>query len=244
MKIKSLGITVIGLTLIGIVMGLAVSRFVTAKVEPTTANSVGQTEQGEQVHSVPPFKFETSYAAVPFEDMVQTADVIVAGSVVDISKTKWNQDSGEYWEQTLKDDVGETRLSAIPYYEVTIIPKQVFVDPAQVANGKVVVTIIGMSPSDTAAAADELGLKAGSKIVAFVRQGELAWWNGSFTYNKTSGSFSYGMKPVLQMIGVPKDSFLEQGSDGLFRFSSRPDQSEAFTMSDLTRLVQEVRSKT
>lgn len=106
-------------------------------------------------------------------------------------------------------------MRALPYYEVTISPEQVIADSFGVKD-QLVVTVVGTSPVDYQTTAQDFGLKSGDEIIAFVEQGEIAWWNGRVTYNKTAGSFEMGMKPVLMFMGYPGDSYLLKGPDGLY----------------------------
>ena len=56
-----------------------------------------------------------TYRAVPFTEMARTADVAAAGVVVAISPTRWNQDSGQYWDETRVDAAGRsTTETALP----------------------------------------------------------------------------------------------------------------------------------
>jgi hypothetical protein len=233
MNTKRLVLSIIGLAGIGIAVGLMLSQLAAIRIAPTEAVEV--------THGQPAYAFEASYLTISFEEMVRTADLIVSGQVAEIGKTKWNQDGGEYWEETYKDEGGETRIGAFPYFEVTLSPEQVVFDPSHAADQPIVVTLIGMSPSDTQAAPDELGLRPGSEIVAFIRHGEVAWWRGQLDYDKVSGSFSIGRKPVLQFMGVPNESYMRLGEDGLFKFATRLDQTEALSLAELTMLVQDVR---
>ena len=65
---------------------------------------------------------DVSYQSLPFAEMARAAELVVAGQVTAVSETRWNQDSGAFWEESNIDAQGlETVDSALPYYEVTVL---------------------------------------------------------------------------------------------------------------------------
>jgi hypothetical protein len=132
-----------------------------------------------------------TYRAVPFTEMARTADVVVAGEVVAISPTRWNQDSGQYWEETRVDAAGRsTSETALPYYEVTVRAARPIVSDARrplAAGGTLVLTVIGASPLDARhpargpmpAETNALGVGVGDTAVFFADATSLAWRSGS-----------------------------------------------------------------
>lgn len=239
MKPAKLIFSILGLAGLGVAVGLTIRLLGAmgvgfgAGVNQTTNSDI------KSYSGRPPARVQFSYGAVSFEEMVKGASVILAGKVTNIGETKWNQDSGAYWEKTIKDEIGETTVTALPYYEVTISPEQIIVESFGVKD-QLVVTLIGTSPADYPIAAEDFGLKSGADIIAFVEQGEIAWGN-EVTYNEATYSFESAMKPVLGFMGYPRDSYLLKGEDGLYRFLGRPEPSRPFSSGELAELIQEKR---
>jgi hypothetical protein len=173
--------------------------------------------------------FIGTYGYLSFDDTIKYSDVILIGQVTNTEETKLNQDSGEYWAETIKDEVGETTIAASPYYEMTISPAQIIVDVLGIEK-EVVVTTLGNSPLDYG----ELRLKPGDEIIAFLFQHEIAWHNGEVTNNKNTNSFETGRKPVLGFIAAPNQSYLLKGSDGLYHFVENYEQLGPFALDALT----------
>lgn len=151
---------------------------------------------------------DVSYNDMPLSTKVAQAPLIVTGTVIDISPTRWNQDDGTFWEDTIDDAYGrQTVDSAVPYHTVTIKVDRTFADSLGVVGDtgdKVVLTVVGMGPgsvldrnTNTGASAgvmamssDSVSAKAGDRIIAFVQAGQLAWHNSA-------------MRPVLVPMGSP-----------------------------------------
>lgn len=172
-----------------------------------------------QVHT------ETTYADVAFSDRVAQADLIVVGKVTNISQTLWNQDSGEYWEETSAD--GSTLITGISYYTIDIEVNQSVV--ADVAAATVAVTAIGENTLVGEAASSEQNdqLKVGDEVVVFAQKSEMAWREN-------------GTRSILQLMGIPNESYLIKGEDGLYHSvnSSVP----AISLEDLIDDITEQRS--
>jgi hypothetical protein len=233
------------LILVGLAVGIGLTisllapmgiRFNTG-VNETSTNSNSATYAGR-----PPVAVEMTYATVSFDEMIARADIILAGQVTKIGETKWNQDSGAYWEQSIKDDNGETIVHALPYYEVMLTPEQIIIDSLGIKGDQLVITVIGTSPSDYQTAIHENSLKSGDNIITFVRKAEIAWWAGEVTFNKETNSFESGKKPVLLFMGSPDSSYLLRRPDGLYRFVARQDEPGPLSLGELTKLVQEKRN--
>ena len=127
------------------------------------------------------------------------------------------------------------------YYEVTISPEQIIADSFGIKEDQLVITVLGTSPTDYQITDHDYRLKSGDEIIVFVRQGEIAWWNGKVTYNKETSSFESGRKLVLLFMGVPNNSYLLKGQDGLYRFLATQEQSSPLSLGELTKLIQEKR---
>jgi len=182
--------------------------------------------------------------------MNKNADVIVAGRAMAIGETKWNQDSGEYWEEVFQDDSGyETIVRAVPYYEITMSADDLIADSLGLKEGHLIITVIGFSPLDQQAEAPTFHPKIGDEIVAFVRQAEIGWYSGEITYNREDG-FETGRRDALLLIGGPDNSHLLRNENGLYYrpsakeslFSPAAELTGAITLEQLDRIVHEKRT--
>lgn len=142
-----------------------------------------------------------SYAEMSLRERVESADAVVRGTVAGISPTKWNQDSELYWEETVVDEIGETTLTALPYYEVEIVVSDIPLTFRKMGK-TVVLTILGESPlGDTT---EHAGISFGDDVVLFARDTELVWRGGT-------------RRRVLMPVGAPDASIFSRGTDGLYR---------------------------
>lgn len=158
---------------------------------------------------------DVSYSDLPLATKVAKAPLIVTGTVVDISPTRWNQDDGTFWEETADDAFGtQTVDSAVPYHVVTIKIDRTLADTLGVttaSGGKVAVTVVGMRGGDgidaaqrpdggqgvMALSSDSVSADVGERVVAFVRPGQLAWRGGP-------------MRAVLAPMGSPGTTVLSE----------------------------------
>lgn len=158
---------------------------------------------------------DVSYSDLPLATKVAKAPLIVTGTVVDVSPTRWNQDDGTFWEETVDDAYGtQTVDSAVPYHVVTIKIDRTLADTLGVtasSGGKVAVTVVGMrdgggfeearkpdgAPGVLALSSDSVSANAGERVVAFVRPGQLAWRGGA-------------MRAVLAPMGSPGTTVLSE----------------------------------
>lgn len=173
--------------------------------------------------------FEASYANVSIDEQIEVADVIFVGAVIHISETHWNQDSGEYWEEVVYDEIGDTRYVGLPIYTIELLVKQPIVGNMQ-QNDSLIITVVGASPlEDNHESVDnEYVLQDGDNVVMFARNSELAWREGT--------------KPILQLMSAPEQSYFLQGDDGLYRtaqLNARNQPEKAVSLDDLlTRIAQ------
>lgn len=134
-------------------------------------------------------KIEASYIEYPLETMMSEADMIFQGQVVEISQTRWNQDSGEYWD------------GGLPYHEIVLAVGQPIVGDVQ---DQAKVTVLGNAPLDDQVVLEGgHSLQVGDELVVFARQTELAWRESERV-------------PALMFMGSPESSMLTQKEDGLF----------------------------
>jgi hypothetical protein len=83
-------------------------------------------------------EMHVDYVALSTEEAIRQASAIVIGRVEHICAPRWNQDSGEYW-----DDSGSA-MSSLLYYEATLVVE------ASIRGGyqpeeKITLTILGYS---------------------------------------------------------------------------------------------------
>ena len=109
----------------------------------------------------PPSSVEASYAYLSFDDLVRTADAIVTGYVQGISSTRWNQDSGEYWEYYLKEGGFDTIIVAQPYYEIVLTIERRLIAPSNLEDIEQL-TVVGpaFSPVDGGESPGVQGVRA------------------------------------------------------------------------------------
>ena len=149
-----------------------------------------------------------SYAAMSLTQRMQQADAIVEGVVTDISPVRWNQDSGEYWEDT--DANGETVDRALAYYTIEVTPLQHIVSDAGVRD-TLTLTVIATGPIDveavTATAGHADSLQVGNEVFVMARKTDLAWRGGT--------------RRIWQLLGMPKESYYVRDGDGLYKFGAK-----------------------
>jgi hypothetical protein len=124
--------------------------------------------------------------------MIDESDAIFLGQVAGFSPTRWNQNSGEYWEH--EEDEGVV----LQLHEVEITVLQPIVDTIGM-DQRVVLFKLGQSPLDGEAEHD---LTVGDQAIIFTVQRELAWREG--------------LRRVIRFTNAPGYSYLRQGDDGLY----------------------------
>jgi len=180
--------------------------------------------------------YQDSYAYESFEWMLENADIIAAGKVLAIGQTRWNQDNGEYWEESLQDDSGfETVVSATPCYTLTLSVDRLLVGSLGLKEDRLVTTVVGVSPLDQPAATPPFHPRIGDEIVAFVRRGEIGWYNGDIRYDP-EGGFEIGRKTALLFAGGPDNAHLIINGQGLYHRPSAT-QSPFAPAAELTRAI-------
>jgi hypothetical protein len=235
--------TITGLVILGVILGISLYLFSVNADNNTTSTSTSNMP-------IPSSIFEGSYEYASMERMFKEANVIVAGKVLSISETKWNQDSGEYWEETFQHNGSETIVGALPYYEITMSVDNLLADSLGVKNGQLTITTIGISPVDDQEEASPFHPKSGDEIVAFVRQGEIGWRGGEIRYNKEDGSIETGRKAALLFMGGPDTSHLLKNEAGLYfrpsaessPFPPEEELTTAVSIEDLARTIHEERA--
>ncbi|MEO8084052.1 MAG: hypothetical protein ABI780_09535 [Ardenticatenales bacterium] len=167
---------------------------------------------------------DVSYNDVPLMSKVAKAPLIVTGTVLDISPTRWNQDDGAFWEDTAVDALGvQTVDSGVPYHTVTIRVDETLADSLGFtagSGGKLTLTVVGMREDQVAGrhpdsadgadgvdgadgtgvlalASDSVSANVGERVIAFVHPGQLAWRGGP-------------MRSILAPMGSPGTTVLSE----------------------------------
>lgn len=150
---------------------------VTELLVACVANSVNPNPTLPVIHRSQSF----SYVGMTVEQVIDDADIIFLGQVTSISPSRWNQDTGEYWEDVDSD------MASLQYYEVTLEVTDVIVDEFGLSN-EVSITVLGPSPADVTPATDNsevqhtlaetVSFREGEKVLLFVEKVPLAWRNG------------------------------------------------------------------
>jgi hypothetical protein len=167
----------------------------------TLSTKSSQSEVNSEISAIADVRIEveTTYVNLSLDQLIDGADAIFLGHVVAISPTQWNQDNGEYWEETLRDTEGlETIRTALPIYRIEMNVIQPLVDGIGLEE-QVILTVVGMAEEMNESTG---GLQVGDTVVAFAQQTEIAWHNGT--------------KSIVQLMGVPTESYLRKDVDGLY----------------------------
>jgi hypothetical protein len=162
-----------------------------------------------------PYYFEATYFAASREEQILEADAVFIGRVARISSTKWNQDSGEYWE--------EEGLTTLPYHEVQVNVIRSLLDEATLGD-RIDVTVLGASPAGPSssskvviASEPEHSLQVGDVGIFFVVRTELAWRGGVVGNQAT--------RPIIRFIGYPEYGYLRQLANGQYRSEDPSEQT-------------------
>lgn len=157
---------------------------------------------------------DVTYVDVTLSEMVQTAPLIVVGTVLDVSGTRWNQDDGTFWEKTIVDKYGEQTVdSAVPYHRVELQVERTLVDRVGLEGDRLSLTVVGMghdlggahsvgdgeSEGVISLASDTVSAEQGDRVIAFVQPGQLAWRDGR-------------MLPVFVPMGAPGAAVMSEAS--------------------------------
>ncbi len=122
-----------------------------------------------------------SYREVPTNQVIDEAEAIFIGRVMAISPSRWNQDSGKYWE----DEKAE--MATLQYYEVTLEVEEFIVNDIGLGS-PVVLTVLGPSPADNEfgihgnapqrAITGHLSFQREERALLFVKYVPMAWRGG------------------------------------------------------------------
>lgn len=168
-----------------------------------------------------PTGFHAAYAEMSFNERLTQAEAIFSGIVTEVSPTRWNQDSGAYWQEV--DERGEQVRQALPLYTVTLAVQESLAG-ATPLDKFVTLTIVGSSPLDKGFDSAERPLQTGDEVVILARQTELTWRDGT--------------RLVWYLLGNPYESYLVKSADGLYHL---PDSADGFTPDSLLTQIAQIR---
>lgn len=132
---------------------------------------------------------QVDYVALPFDELVKTSDVILVGKVVELTPSRWNQDSGEYWADGMQ------------YHLVRIEVSQFIVDKIGASSQKTIEIMVG--GESIAEGNYDYNLNVGDEVFAFAGLVDLAWKGGT--------------KSMLQVSTTPSLAFfVRQNPSGEF----------------------------
>lgn len=102
---------------------------------------------------------ELSTSLTPIEKQIADADLIVLGTIAEISGTCYNQDGGEYY------------YNALPYFEIRLTVEEYLKQTITVNAPELILTTVGYGVS----ASVESPYAVGDQVLAFIVDRELAW---------------------------------------------------------------------
>lgn len=156
-------------------------------------------------------------------EAIKAADLAVHGIVTDVSPTKWNQDSGEYWEDFSED--GRTRYPALPYFNVRLSEASKITEGRGAIDREVTITVLGLSPEDTEA---EHTFEVGNELIVLVRHSKLAWRDGK--------------RKILQFVGSPMQSHFYRAENGNFYLADPAQKGKGRNLDELSSELARLRS--
>ncbi len=164
------------------------------------------------------------YRDMDLADVAKSAELAMHGVVTEVSPTKWNQDSGEYWEDFSED--GTTRTPALPYFNVRLSEAEDLVGRRSPIGREVVIRVLGISPLD--AESEHNNFKTGDELVALVRHTNLTWRDGT--------------RRIIEFVGNPMQSHFYKAEDGQFYLADPGQKGRGLILKELSSAIQKLRS--
>ncbi len=128
---------------------------------------------------------EFSYVTPAYEQLINESDIVFAGTLTDISPSKWNQDNNEYWTDESPDRVA----TPLQYHTLRFDVSQFIINKTKLQDLKSIeITVLGPSPLGKNA---DYSLSVGDNVVIFARETELAWKEGNHR------------KPIIEIATAP-----------------------------------------
>lgn len=140
-----------------------------------------------------------SYINLSYENLINQSDIILVGTLSEISPSKWNQDSGEYWS----DDSNPRLATPVEFHMLKFNISKTIIDKIGINDQPTIdITVLGVSPLDGNA---DYSLAVGDNVVVFANKTELIWRGGQ-------------TKPIIEVATAPSfDFFIKSTKDGLFK---------------------------
>lgn len=160
--------------------------------------------------------------ALTRDEMIDQADMVFQGLVEEISTTRFNQESGGYWE------------GGRPFHTITFKVLRLIAGSIDV-NQEVTVTTWGNSPAEEmvlvqtnegeAYPHSDVGhdLQPGDIVIVFANQRSVMWREGK--------------RETLSFVGVPFESYFRLQEDG--RYLSRPDDEPVEIEELISRIAEQ-----
>ena len=130
---------------------------------------------------------ELSTSLTPIETQIAQSDLIVLGTIAEISGTCYNQDGGEYYS------------NALPYFEIRLTVSEYLQQKSAIDAPELILTAVGYGVMPNS----EWPFAVGDQVLAFVVGRELAWKGNS-------------SRPILRPFDDPTSSLLLGQPDGTF----------------------------
>ncbi|MFN8439603.1 MAG: hypothetical protein U0175_02480 [Caldilineaceae bacterium] len=169
---------------------------------------------------------QATWAYLSFNELANQATAIFLGKVTAISPAQWNQDSGEYW-----DDSGSTSAALVLHY-IEIEVQEPLIDNIGLEKQVKLPTLSEYYLVDEKLNVIEEKLPrrhdlvAGDQAVFFIDKTELAWRGG--------------VRPVLYLATYPGQSYFKLGGEGLYHGELL---EGAFTLDELKAKILAEREK-
>lgn len=141
---------------------------------------------------------QASYISLTYEQLIKGADIIFVGKLTNISPSKWNQDSNEYWE----DDSSPRLATPIQLHTLQFDVSRLIIDKIGVESQKTIeVTVLGPSLMD---GNTDYNLSIGENVIVFARRTDLIWRDGQ-------------TRPITEIVTAPSFAFFTESiNDGRF----------------------------
>ena len=238
-------------------IGVLLSFLLIVLVACSTPSPQGNAEEDTAIANV-----QAEYVQFSRDEMMRSADMIFVGKVLSITPTKWNQDSGEYWEAITEEGVNEqgesltTTHSGWPIHEIELVVAQSLINDSEAIEKSIVLTVLGKSPVDqeppgndtevvTVVGEAPYSLQVGDEVVIFAVYTEIAWRDPDQPIRLVPAGdgtsyFDIGKRAIIGFISSPADSYLIKGEDGLYHSSSESNEvAVPVTLEDLRKQIAE-----
>lgn len=155
---------------------------------------------------------ESEYAVLSPRQRLRYSEVIVRGTVLNVTATRFNSDDNCTWSEP-DGTMGNWSI----FYTVELTDVEAIRDNGHEVDKTLTITILEKNPTEKDTKEEEL-LRVGDEIVAYLTKGQLQWHEGPD-------------RDVFYPASSPKTSFLIKDSDGRFYevISEERDEGQTFT---------------